>query len=279
MHTPALPLTGRTIALPETRELDLFAQMLEGRGATTWRCPLISILDAPDPVPVLAWLRRLVAGEMDDVILLTGEGLRRLLGFAERAGMRDEVIRALGGVRKTTRGPKPARALRDIELRSDLAAETPTTEGVIAALRPLALAGRRVGVQLYGADPNRALVDFLEDAGATVLTVAPYVYASAADDARVVELIRRLAAGEIDVIAFTSSPQVGRLWDVAARAGLEETLQQGLGRTHIAAVGPLVADALRAKGAAVAMMPSESFFMKPLVNEIVARLKEAAPPH
>jgi len=54
----SLPLTGRTIAIPETRELDLFAQMLESRGATTLRCPLVSILDAPDPAPVEAWLRQ-----------------------------------------------------------------------------------------------------------------------------------------------------------------------------------------------------------------------------
>jgi uroporphyrinogen-III synthase len=44
----AKPLAGRTIAIPETRELDLFARMLEQRGANTVRCPLLAILDAPD---------------------------------------------------------------------------------------------------------------------------------------------------------------------------------------------------------------------------------------
>src|SRR3569623_3320060 len=119
------PLTGRTIALPETRERDRFAEMLESRGAASLRCPLVSFLDAPDAVPVVAWLQRFIKGKMDDVILFTGAGLRRLLGFAERAGLKRDFIRQLGLVRKVTRGPKPAKALRAVGLRSDLAAEPP----------------------------------------------------------------------------------------------------------------------------------------------------------
>ena len=72
-------LAGRTIAVPETRELDVFSAMLERRGATVLRCPLVAILDAPDPQPVLAWVRRFNTGEFHDLVLLTGEGLRRIL--------------------------------------------------------------------------------------------------------------------------------------------------------------------------------------------------------
>ena len=267
-----LPLTGRTIALPETRELDLFAQMLETRGAATLRCPLVSILDAPDAAPVEAWLRQFNAGGCDDLILLTGEGLRRLLGFAERAAMKDAFIAQLGAVRTLTRGPKPAKALRDVGLRNSLSAEAPTTDGVIAALSKLDLHGRRIGVQLYGSEPNLKLIDFIKQAGATPLPVAPYVYADESDDARVIDFIRALAAGGVDVLAFTSAAQVKRLWDVAATAELAEALDEGLRKTRVAAVGPIVADSLRERGVTVAMMPAESFFMKPLVNEIVAAL-------
>jgi len=45
-------LSGRTIALPETRELDRLAQLLTEEGATTLRCPLVAIKDAPDQKPV-----------------------------------------------------------------------------------------------------------------------------------------------------------------------------------------------------------------------------------
>jgi len=69
-----LPLEGRTIALPESRELDRLAELVEHDGGKALRCPLVAILDAPDQGPSEAWLRALVAGELDDVIFLTGEG-------------------------------------------------------------------------------------------------------------------------------------------------------------------------------------------------------------
>jgi uroporphyrinogen-III synthase len=268
-------LTGRVIALPETRELDLFANLLERRGAKTLRCPLVSIVDTPDEAPVLDWLRRCVAGEFNDLILLTGEGLRRLLVFAERAGMRDGFVESLGKLRKITRGPKPARALRDIGLRPDLSASEPTTAAIIRDLSAEDLKGHKVAVQLYGQEPNRPLMDFLAQAGARAYAVAPYIYADAAEDERVRELIRQLDAGGVDAIAFTSSPQVQRLFGVARDAGLEPQLRHGLALTRVAAVGPLVADTLRQEQVRVDLMPTGSFFMKPLVSELAAALGAA----
>ena len=272
----AKPLTGRTIAIPETRELDLFAQMLETRGANTVRCPLVTILDTPDQEPVIDWLRQLAAGHFDDVILLTGEGLRRLLVTAEQAGIKETVITALDKTRKITRGPKPARALRDIGLRHDLAAEQPTTEGVIATLAKLDLKGHRLGVQLYGSEPNLPLIDFIHRSDATAFPVAPYVYASQADDRKVVGLIKQMAAGEIDVIAFTSAQQVTRLYGVATANRLEDDLDKAWSHTKVAAVGPIVAENLRSRGVHIDMTPEDSFFMKPLVNAIAAGLGEVA---
>src|SRR5216683_1985472 len=83
------------------------------------------------------------------IVLLTGEGLRRLLAVARRAAIDAPVIAALGRLRTIVRGPKPVRALREIGLAPGLIAQAPTTEGVIATLEGEALTGRRVGVQLY----------------------------------------------------------------------------------------------------------------------------------
>ena len=98
-------LAGKTIAVPETRELDVLAHLFEQRGARVIRCPLVAIIDAPDPKPIEAWLRRFIAGRCDDLVLFTGEGLRRLLRFAERIELQDAFLEALGRVRKITRGP------------------------------------------------------------------------------------------------------------------------------------------------------------------------------
>jgi uroporphyrinogen-III synthase len=258
------PLAGRVIAVPETREIDVFAAMLERRGARVVRCPMVAIRDAPDPQPVLRWSRAVADRAFDDLIFLTGEGLRRILGCIERnePALKERFISALAVARKITRGPKPARALRELGMKPDIAAEPPTTDGVIATLRGHDLQGRRFGVQLYGTEPNRPLIDFLESAGATVATVAPYVYADAADDAAVLALLTRIEAGEIDAIAFTSTPQIERLFSVAPAQRIIEALN----KTVVAAVGPVVADTLQKHGIQARLMPEESFFLKPLTS-------------
>jgi uroporphyrinogen-III synthase len=268
----SLPLEGRTIALAEGRQLEELAEMLEREGATPLRCPMVSILDAPDPAPVVAWLRDLAANHFNYVVLMTGEALRRLLGFAEREGIRDQVIAALAKTRTVTRGPKPVRALKEVGLTPSKVAAAPTTAGVIDSLRPESLRDQTVGVTLYS-EPNPTLVQFLEGQGARVQTVMPYVYAPAADAKRVLQLMEQMKAGRVDVIVFTSSPQVDRLYDVAAEQGKLAELRQGLARTRVAAVGPVVADNLRERGAKVDVCPDHGFVMKNLVQQIKRTLE------
>jgi uroporphyrinogen-III synthase len=271
------PLAGRRILVPESRELDLFARMLEERGAEAVRCPLVTIRDVEDPAPVEAWLQRLVAGAFDDLILLTGEGLRRLLAAAQRIGIEEKAVAALKRLRTIARGPKPARVLRERGLAPGLAAETPTTEGVIATLKHETLAGRTIGVQLYPGNPNPLLLDFLRAAGARPHPVLPYRYASDAESQFVDTVIRGMAAGKFDAIAFTSTPQIERLEEVARQRGLEAELRQGLARLHIAAVGPVAANALKKRGFMVAAMPATRFHLKPLINALVDVLSSAPP--
>lgn len=264
-----LPLTGRTVAVPEARQLDVLASLLEKRGATVLRCPLVSIVDAADERPVVDWIRRLIEAPPDLLILYTGEGVRRLAAFAGRAGLERQFTDALSRSRKLTRGPKPRQALRGLGLAPDIEAPAPTTDGIIAALSELALEGARVGVQLYGTEPNEQLLDYLADRRATVDCVAPYEYASAADDEQVVDLISRMSRGDVDAIAFTSKSQLDRLRKLASRRGLGTGLAEGLRRTRVAAVGPVVADELEGAGIRVDAMPAESFHMKPLADSLV----------
>jgi uroporphyrinogen-III synthase len=154
--------------------------------------------------------------------------------------------------------------LRELSLKPDIAAERPTTDGIIEMLKDQPLRGRRIAVQLYGIEPNVALESFLRSAGAQVTTVAPYVYAGAAEDAAVLELLNKMAAGAIDVIAFTSSLQVERLFAVADAA----LVNAALTKTEVAAVGPVVAATLAKHDIAVKLMPEDSYFMKPLTSAI-----------
>jgi uroporphyrinogen-III synthase len=261
------PLAGRTIALAEGRQLEELVRLLEAEGAVALRYPLLSILDAPDAAPVLEWIRDLIAGRFSLAILMTGEAVRRMLALASREKLHDDFVAALGRTPTLTRGPKPALALKEIGLAATKTARAPTTDGVIATLRQETLAGKMIGYTLSGV-PNPTLEGFLTEAGATPRAVLPYVYAPGSSKDRVGELIGKLAAGSIDVLLFTSSPQIDRLFEVGKELGVESELAAGLRRVRIAAVGPVVAETLRARGLTAAICPEQGWVMKNLVQHI-----------
>jgi len=265
----ALKLDGLSILVPESRELDLFAGMLEAEGAVTVRCPLVQILDLDDTAEADRWIAQFSERPFDDLVLMTGEGLRRLLGIAARTGRSDALIAAIGKTRTVTRGPKPARALREIGLAPKLSAVAPTSQGVLDTLGE-DIAGRRIGVQLYPGEGGLPLIAELRARGAEIFPVTPYRYASHMESAQVCDTIRALAEGRIGMVAFTSTPQIGRLDAVAREFGLEKELAEGLSRTPIASIGPVVEETLKKHGIQTVIQPKTSYHMKPMVQAIIA---------
>jgi uroporphyrinogen-III synthase len=267
-------LVGKVVAGPEARQLDVLAGLLERRGASVLRCPLVGINDAPDPKPVVAWIKRLIALPTDLVVFYTGEGIERLLACARAARLESEFVTALARTPKLTRGPKPKRALSRLALTPEHVASEPTTAGLVATAEAIARRLKRVAIQLYSEDQDRRLIEHFQQRGIEPDCVAPYVYASAADDERVADLIRQLADGRVTAIAFTSKAQVKRLLKLAQQRQLEPQLRSGLDRTRVAAVGPVVADELAAAGFRVDTSPTESYSMKPLVTSLCELLGE-----
>jgi uroporphyrinogen-III synthase len=261
-------LAGRVIAVPETRQLDVLTGLLERRGASVLRCPLISIKDSPHTAAVVEWLDRCISLPTDLLVFYTGEGIERLLTVARRSDREAAFLTALRRTPKLTRGPKPKRALHRLGLDAEIEAEEPTTAGLIAATASLPFAQRRVAIQLYSEDQDRLLIETLEKRGVAVDCVAPYVYATAAEDEQVARLIGQLEAGEVDAIAFTSKSQVQRLLKLAADRDLTRSLLAGLARVRVAAVGPVVGAELEAAHVRVDAMPEHSYSMKPLVTTL-----------
>src|SRR5437763_14298836 len=104
-------LNGYRILILETREEAQFSRLLAEQGAEVLQCPMFTIHDVPDPAPIEDWIRRFVERPCDDLVLMTGEGLRRLVKVARRIELDQQFISALGRTRKLARGPKPGRAL------------------------------------------------------------------------------------------------------------------------------------------------------------------------
>src|SRR3981189_558305 len=124
-------LNGYRILILETREEAQFSRRLaeqgarvREQGADVFQCRMLTIRDARDAAPIEAWIRRFIATPCDDLVLMTGEGLRRLMKVARRIGIDQELIAALGKARKFARGPKPGRALREIGLEPQVTTET-----------------------------------------------------------------------------------------------------------------------------------------------------------
>jgi len=271
-------LNGYRILILETREEAQFSKLLAEQGADVVQCPMFTIHDAPDPAPVEAWIRRAIDRPFDDLVLMTGEGLRRIMKLARTHGLDQALVAALAKSRKFTRGPKPGKALREISLEAQQTTEKPTTEGVIEMLGKLDLKGHRLGLQLYPDKDHSALTGALSAQGAEVDTVLPYVYDPKAADANIVAAIDDMAEGRIDSIALTNLGQVRRLIEAAKAHGSEAKLHAGLERTLIASVGPAVSGELAAHGLRTDIAPAEdAYFMRPLISAMAAALAEKKP--
>ncbi|MGY3616545.1 uroporphyrinogen-III synthase [Bradyrhizobium sp. USDA 10063] len=271
-------LNGYRILILETREEAQFSRLLAEQGADVLQCPMFAIHDAPDPAPIEAWIKRCIERPLDDLVLMTGEGLRRLMKVVRRIGVEQEFVAALTKARKFARGPKPGRALREIGLEPQVTTEKPTSEGVIEMLSRIELKGHRLGLQLYPDKDHGALIGAIEAQGAEVDSVLPYVYDPKAADANIVAAIDEMADGRIDAIALTNLGQVRRLFEAARARGYEDRLRQGLDRTSIASVGPAVSGELASHGLRTDIAPAnDAYFMKPLISAMAVALAKRPP--
>jgi len=271
-------LNGYRILILETREEAQFSRLLTEQGADVLQCPMFTIHDVPDPAPVEAWIRRCIDKSFDDLVLMTGEGLRRLMKVVRRMGVEQPFITAIGSARKFARGPKPGRALREIGLEPQMTTEKPTSEGIVEMLARLDLRGHRIGLQLYPDKDHGALIGAITAQGAEIDAVTPYVYDAKAADANIVTAIDEMAKGHVDAIALTNLGQIRRLIEVARAHGDEARLREGLAKTPIASVGPAVSDELKSHGLRTDIYPAnDAFFMKPLISAMASALGKSPP--
>src|SRR5436190_9366443 len=152
-------LHGYRILILETREEAQFSRLLAEQGADVVQCPTFAIHDAPDSAPVEVWIDRFIEQPCEDLVLMTGEGLRRLIKVARRIDREQDLIAALRRTETFARGPKPGLALRELGLEAQRTTEKPTSEGIAEMLSRLDLRGHRVGLQLYPERDHTPLIE------------------------------------------------------------------------------------------------------------------------
>ena len=173
------------------------------------------------------------------------------------------------------RGPKPLAALNKLGRSVDLAPSTPTSDGLLRLLRSAELEGQQVGVQLYG-KPNPEFCDGLESMGAIVSTVQVYDYAPASDRDRILDFIHTLLTDTVDVVTFTSGPQVTSLFDVADDRGLSGALVERMNsKIKVAVIGEVADRSLVHRGIHARIYPKAPK-MAPLAQAIADHFDQAA---
>jgi len=262
-------LAGLRVVSFEARRADELATMLARHGAEVVRAPALREERlAPSP-EALELARRLEAGEVDLVVLLTGVGTRALAAALGETGPRPGAL--LARTRIVARGPKPLAALRELGIAGAHPVPEPFTwRQVLEVVDGLGVPqGGLVAVQEYGA-PVPGLVDGLVHRGLRVLSVPVYRWALPEDPRPLAAAAAALARGAADVAVFTNAAQVEHLFRAAADP---EALRRGVARAVVASVGPVCSEALEAHGIAPDLEASPPK-MGPLVALVAARARD-----
>lgn len=204
----------------------------------------IPIEDNPVAIQIV---QDLIAGKFSIVILLTGVGTEALFEVARSQGQYDQLIEAIGKTTVVIRGPKPAAVLNKVGLKHAVRAPEPNTwRELIAAIDEsgISLNGQNVAVQEYGL-PNSRLYVELEKRGAIVTPVPVYRWALPEDTTPLENALRETAAGNVNILLFTSANQVSSVLAVAEKLGVLPAIRNAIEqRTQVASIGPTCSEAL-----------------------------------
>jgi uroporphyrinogen III methyltransferase/synthase len=248
------PLFGvRVLVARPIDQAEGLAQPLAELGADVVVQPAIEISPPSDWGPVDAALAEL--SKFDWLVFSSSNGVRYLLDRVAAVG-RD--LRCLGGVKLATVGPGTAATLADYRLRADLIPDEFRAESLAAAL-----AGDAAGKRFLLARASRGrevLAEQLRAAGGEVEQVVVYQSSDVAraDD----DVARRLAAGEIDYAAVTSS---------AIARSLASMFGAALNKTRLVSISPVTSETLRSLGLTVAVEAAQY-----TMQGVVAAIRQAA---
>ncbi|OGR83162.1 MAG: uroporphyrinogen decarboxylase [Elusimicrobia bacterium RIFCSPHIGHO2_01_FULL_64_10] len=202
--------------------------------------------------------RKIVSGEIDVVVFMTGVGADALFQIAEKTFPKPSFIGALSRTAIVARGPKPVAFLKTQGLAPRLTAPEPNTwREVLEVMKGLDVSGKKVAVQEYGV-PADGLLDGLKKRGARVTRVPVYRWGLPEDTGPLKRAIREVSDGKADVLLFTNAAQIHHALRLAAEEGLESSFREALSRAAVASIGPVMSENLRDAGLSVDLEAEKS---------------------
>ena len=268
---------GLRVLTLESRRAAEMAKLIAGSGGKPMVAPSMREIPLESNTEALSFARKLLQGEFDAVIFLTGVGTRALSRVVETLYSHEQFVAALRKIAVIARGPKPLAVLREWDVPIALSAPEPNTwHEVLRALDENAaavpLAGRRVAVQEYGVS-NPDLLAGLTKRGAQLTSVPVYEWGLPEDIGPLRTAVDAIASQQIDVILFTTAMQVNHLLQVATEMNKEAAVRAAFARILISSIGPTTSERLREYGIAADMEPSHPK-MGYLVSETAQRSAE-----
>jgi uroporphyrinogen-III synthase len=249
-----MSLAGKRVLSLESRRAPEMAELIRKQGGIPFVAPSMREVPLDENAGIVTFAERLIGGDFDMLVLLTGVGTRQLTRLLVPRYAGNTFIEALRRVTLVARGPKPAAAVRDLGLTPALIAGEPNTWREVLSItegRP----ERRLAVQEYGR-PNPELIEGLRARGASVTPVRVYQWDLPEDTGPLREAARKLAAGAFDVVLFTTSVQIEHLTRIAVEEHIESAVTEGLRRAFVASIGPTTTEALEEFGVSPAFEPS-----------------------
>lgn len=257
----------RVLAL-ESRRAEEMATLIRKQDGEPFVAPSMREVALEQHDEAFAFADRLLRGDFDCLILLTGVGTRLLWKTLLTRYPENELKSALTRLTVVVRGPKPSAALREIGIVPNVQVPEPNTwRELLDVMR-----GRpetRLALQEYGKS-NHDLIAGLRGLGKEVTSVRIYGWDLPEDTGPLREAAAKLIAGGFDVVLLTTSMQIVNLMRIAAEEGIEQQVREALQSAFVASIGPTTTEALEDYGLKADFEPSHPK-MGLLVNEAAAQ--------
>lgn len=246
MTTTSPSLAGLRVAGFESRRGDDLARLIEKAGGIPSVSPSMREVPIEENREAIDFAHRLITGQIDVVVFMTGVGVRHLIAEVERHVDRAKFLATLSDIVTIARGPKPVAVLKELGVEATHRVPEPNTwREVLSTIdRHVPIAQQVVGLQEYG-KPNASLMAGLEARGARVIPLRVYRYELPEDVSPLEGNVRAIAAGQFDIAMFTSGHQVVNMLRVAESLGLGTELRRAMRQMVIVSVGPSTSDTLR----------------------------------
>ena len=244
---------GLRVASLESRRQKEIGSLIARHGGDPVVAPSMQEAPLADNAPAVDFAHRLLTGEINLAIFLTGVGFEQLLSVVSRHVDRQRFLDNLADIETIARGPKPVAAMKSVGLTPTYRVGEPNTWREILATidqHDLVRKNQHVAVQEYG-KTNTSLTAGLEARGAVVHQVPIYRWTLPDDLGPMKQLAAEIVEGKIDVFVVTSAQQIRHFLDVAKREKLDLSVRQWLKQVVIASIGPTTSEALREEGLSV----------------------------